>query len=56
MEEFKNWQQHKHIFHKASMDNASRVKRTILLLGTEAIIPGSLGNLETNDYFKALSV
>jgi FtsH-binding integral membrane protein len=57
MENFKNWQQdNKHISHKVSMDNASRVKRAISFLGTENIVPDSLKDLETNTCFKALSV
>lgn len=57
MEDFKKWlQDSKHITHKVSMDNASRVKRALSILGTDNIAPCSLGDLETNDSFKALSV
>lgn len=57
MEDFKNWlQDNKNITHKVSMDNASRVKRALSILGTDNITPCSLGELETNDNFMNLSV
>lgn len=57
MEEFKSWlQNYKHISHKVSMDNASRVKRALFFLKAENISPHSLGDLELNNSFKELSV
>ena len=57
MEDFKLWQQNfKHISHKVSMDNASRVKRALSILGAESIVADSLNHLETNSNFRELSV
>ena len=57
MENYKNWLQgNKQISHKVSMDNASRVKRALSLLGTDSITSNSLEELENNDSFKNLSV
>lgn len=38
------------------MDNASRVKRALSILGVNNITSCSLGELETNDNFKALTI
>ena len=57
MEDFKKWlQENKHITHKVSMDNASRVKRALFFLDAESISSRSLGDLELNNSFKGLSV
>lgn len=57
MEEFMNWQQEcKNISYKVSMDNASRIKRALSLLGTANITSCSLEELEINGSFKTLSV
>ena len=57
MEKYKNWlQNYKHISHKVAMDNVSRVKRALSILGEDNITLHSLENLEINDDFKSLSV
>ena len=57
MEDYKNWlQDNKQISRKVSMDNVSRVKRALSLLGSDSITFGSLEELENNDGFKSLSV